>query len=216
MGAKKTLIAVPCFDMVHTDFFESFTKLRKPEGTSFTVIKNTMIYDARNIIALNAIDAGFDRVLWLDSDMTFPPDALGRLSADMDTGLDFVTGVYYTRRPPEIKPVIFKELHWEIKDNGKLDTGAEFYFDYPENALFEIAAAGFGCCLTSVDLLRRVRDKFGSPFTPFEAMGEDMSFCFRAAQIGAHLFCNSGIQCGHIGQYTFDRTWDHIRTDGAE
>lgn len=211
----KTLIAVPCFDMVHTDFMESFVKLRKPEGTSFTIIKNTMIYDARNIIAMNAIKAGFDRVFWMDSDMKFPPDALEELSADMDTGLDFVTGVYYTRRPPKIKPVIYNELHWEVKEDGKLDTGATNYFDYPENALFEIAAAGFGCCLTSVDLLKRVGEKFGSPFTPLEAMGEDMSFCFRVMQIGGRMFCNSGIQCGHIGQVAFDRSW-RSSAEGAE
>ena len=214
MEAKKTLIAVPCFDMVHTDFFESFVKLRKPEGTSFTVVKNTLIHDARNIIAGNAIQAGFDRVMWVDSDMVLPQDALEILSADMDNGIDFVTGVYYTRRPPNIKPVLYNVLRWELKEDGTLDSEAQNMFDYPQNAVFEIAAAGFGCVLTSVDLLKRVGDKFGSPFTPLEGMGEDMSFCLRAMQAGARLFCDSRIQCGHIGQMCYDRVWlDYFAPD---
>lgn len=191
----KTLIAVPCFDMVHADFMECLVNLHKPQGTSWTMIKNTMIYDARNIVAANAIEAGFDRVMWLDSDMVFKPNALEILTADMDTGLDFVTGIYYTRRPPEIKPVLFKEIWY---DEEKQTSGATQYYDYPEG-LFEVAGAGFGCVLTSVDLLRRVSDAFGSPFNPLATVGEDLSFCWRAIQVGAKMHADSRVKCGHLG-----------------
>jgi hypothetical protein len=63
---------------------ESFIKLQKPEGTSFTIVKDTLINEARNIIASNAIKGGFDRVMWFDSDMKFAPDTLIKLSAQMD------------------------------------------------------------------------------------------------------------------------------------
>ena len=119
----KTLIAVPCFDMVHTDFMESVINLEKPEGSYFTRVKNTMVYVARNIIAANAIENGFDRVFWLDSDMVFKPDTLMKLSADMDKGLDFVSGLYFTRRPP-IKPVVYSELWWQKTENG-IDSASE-------------------------------------------------------------------------------------------
>ena len=118
----KTLIAVPCMDMVHAKFMESFVNLIKPDGTSWAMVQDTLINEARNIFAANAVKAGFDRVFWLDSDMKFAPDTLLRLSEDMDKyNLDFVSGLYFTRRPP-IKPVAFKSLWWDKKENI-------YYFD---------------------------------------------------------------------------------------
>lgn len=208
----KTLIAVPCFDMVHADFMESMIKLQKPPGTSYTSVRNTMVYDSRNIIAANAIEAGFDRVMWFDSDMTFKPDTLVRLSEHMDNGCEFVSGLYFTRRMPNIKPVMFSKLWYSDKD-GKIDTGAEFMTEYPEG-LTECAAVGFGCALTSVDLLKRVSDRFGAPFAPYSCMGEDMAFCLRVREIGAKIFCDTRIKCGHIGQYEItENTYKGLHPD---
>ena len=199
---SKTLIAVPCFDTVHTDFMKSVVELHKPEDSFFTVVKNTMIYSARNLVAANAIGNGFDRVLWLDSDMTFPRDMVTRLEEDMDaTGAGLVTGLYFTRRIP-IKPNIFSKLWWKIEGN-ELDAGAKMIYEYPKD-LIEIKACGFGCCLTSVDLIKKVGDTFGSPFTPLDGMGEDLSFCWRVAQLGEKMFCDTRITCDHIGQAVYN------------
>ena len=200
----KTPIAVPCMDMVHTDFMESMVNMHKTEECSFTVVKNTLIYIARNIIAANAIQYGFERVMWFDSDIKFPADTLEKLSAWMDKGYDFVSGLYFTRRPP-IKPVIYSELHYE-KTKESFDAGATNYHGYPET-LTEIAAAGFGCVLTSTDLLKRVGDQFGSPFTPYDGLGEDFSFCLRAMQIGAKMYCDTSIKCGHVGYMEFNEEY---------
>lgn len=201
---KKTLIAVPCFDMVHTDFMESVINLQKPENTFFTVVKNTLIYIGRNIIATNAVEHDFDRVLWLDSDMRFPPDMIFRLAEDMDNGYDLVTGLYFTRKPP-IKPNAFSELHWR-KDGDKVDSGCEWLWTYPED-LTEIKACGFGCCMTSVDIIKKVGDKFGVLFTPFEGLGEDMSFCLRVSQVGGKMACDPRIKCDHIGQAVYNEEY---------
>ena len=193
----KTLIAVPCFDMIHADFAKSFIDLQKPPGTSYTFIKNTLIYDSRNIVAANAIEAGFDRVMWFDSDMTFAPDTLLKLSALMDEGRHMVSGLYFTRRLPNVRPVLFKKMTYEVHD-GVADSEATFYCDYPEGVI-ECDAVGFGCCLTSVDLLKRVKEKYGSPFTPFSCMGEDMAFCLRVRELGEKIYCDTSVKCGHIG-----------------
>ena len=195
----KTLIAVPTFDMLHTDFMRSFVDLKKPPETSYTIIKNTLIYSARNIVAANAIEAGFDRVFWMDSDMTFPPDALLKLSKDMDEGRQFVGGLYFTRRPPKIRPIIYSELSLDG------NTATEMT-DYPEG-IVECAATGFGCCLVTVDLIKRVGDEFGSPFTPFSNMGEDIAFCWRAGQLGEKLYCDTTVKCGHIGSQEFNEAY---------
>lgn len=195
----KTLIAVPSHDYVHADFARCLMELDKPANTGFAMITNTLIYNARNLIAKGAIENGFDRVLWLDADMKFKDDTLIRLSEDMDEGRDFVTGLYFTRKEP-IKPCLHNELHWKVKDDGWIDTGATCYWNYPQNAVFEIACCGFGCVMTSVPLLKRMCEKYGTPFYPLMGMGEDTTFCFRATQNGEKLYCDSRIKCGHIGQ----------------
>ena len=196
----KTLIAVPCFDMVHADFMESLVNLQKPPETSWTMVKNTLIHDARNIIAANAIEAGFDRVMWFDSDMTFKPDTLIELTKVMDAmGVDMVSGLYFTRRPPKIKPVAYKESWYKVRKDGSVDTGAVNFTDYPDNAITAVDAVGFGCCLTTCGILKRVGERFGAPFDMIPTMGEDMSFCWRAKQIGAKIVLDTGVKCGHIG-----------------
>ena len=175
---------------------QSMIALEKPEDTSFTVVKNTLISVARNTIARNAIEAGFDRVAWFDSDMNIPRDALLKLTADMDQGLEMVTGLYFTRKAP-VKPVIYSTLYWEQKEDG-IDAGAGNYFDYPEG-LIEIAGCGFGCCITSVDLLRRVWEQQGTPFAEMQGFGEDLSFCERVIRIGGKMYADTTVKCGHIG-----------------
>ena len=199
----KTLIAVPCHDYVHADFTRSLMEMDKPEGTGYAQITNTLIYTARNVIAQKAVQAGFDRVLWLDADMVFPSDIIQRLGEDMDRGLDMVTGLYFTRKEPII-PTLHKEIHWKIRDDGWVDGGATLYRDYPREQLFEVAGCGFGCVMTSARILKRMLEKFGSPFYPLMGMGEDSTFCFRATEDGFKIFCDSRIKCGHIGQKVYD------------
>lgn len=195
----KTLIAVPSHDYVHADFMRSLMELDKPADTGFVNVTNTLIYTARNLIAQESIKHGFDRVLWLDADMTFPSDTLIRLAADMDEGRDLVTGLYFTRKEP-VSPTLHKEIHWRIKEDGWIDGGATLYGDYPRDSVFEIAGCGFGCVMTSARILKRMVEKFGTPFYPLMGMGEDSTFCFRATEDGFRLFCDSRIKCGHIGQ----------------
>lgn len=196
----KTLIAIPCMDWVYTDFMESYENLEKPENTAFTFIKNTLIYNARNLIARQALENGFDRVFWLDSDIKLPPDALVRLCADMDTGLDFVSGVYYMRKTPT-KPVVYSDIWWRV-NNNEAEAGSVNFDRIPEE-LFEVAGTGFGCVMTSAKLLKDLVDMVGAPFTPLIGVSEDLSFCLRAKQAGYQLWCDGRIKCGHIGSHEF-------------
>ena len=203
----KTLIAVPCFDMVHTEFMQSMVALEKPEDTSFTVVKNTLISVARNTIARNAIDAGFDRIAWFDSDMRIPKDALLRMEAIMEeSGVDFVSGLYFTRADP-IRPVAFKHISWAF-ENNEVDAVADWFYEYPDNEIVPVEAVGFGCCMTSARLLNDLVNRVGAPFTPLIGVSEDLSFCLRAKQAGYSLFCDGRIRCGHVGtkEYT-EQDW---------
>ena len=200
----KILIGIPCFDMVHTGFMQSMLDLQKTPDTSYTVVKNSLVYEARNIIALNAIEHGFDAVAWFDSDMRIPKDALVRMAGEMKKyGLDFISGVYFTRSTPT-RPVAYEKLSWKY-ENGKVDAVAkELQCDFKSERSFMVDAVGFGCCMTSTKLLKRVRDEVGLPFAPMPGFGEDLSFCWRVKQLGVGIWLDTGIKCGHLGQKEYN------------
>lgn len=195
----KTLVAVPCMDMVHTVFLKSILGLEKVGEVRFGLSCSSLIYDARNNLAKQAVVEGFDRILWLDSDMDFTPDLLKKLSADMDEGRELVSGLYFKRKTP-IKPVIYKEMGYYKSDIDNSVTPTAICFeDYPRDSIFEIAGCGFGGVLMSVDLVKRVADQFGLPFSPMMGFGEDLSFCARVTQLGGKMYCDSRVKLGHIG-----------------
>ena len=186
-----TLIAVPCMPMIHTDFVSSLLTLNRPDDTSLRFRIGSLVYNARNAFAAEAISSGYDRVLFVDSDMILQPDTLTRLAAHMGPA-DLVSALAFTRSVP-IRPVIYKPSGNDVIP----------YTDYPRNATFPIAAAGFGCVLIRTSLLKAVWDKFGPPFTPTSALGEDLAFCARAHDLGACMLCDSSVSVGHIGNVVF-------------
>jgi len=188
----KYLIAIPCMDTVNTMFFMSMIDLKKIGECRVAVSRSSLVYDSRNKLAEMAINEGYDRILWLDSDMIFDPDTMEKLAADLDSGKEFVTGLCFSRKPP-IRPCIYNELKV-----GGMDEEAVVYKDYPKDELFQVKAAGFACVMMEVKMLKRLWDKYGAPFTPLPQWGEDLSFCIRARD--EQLWCDSRIKIGHLGQ----------------
>ena len=195
----KTLIAIPCMDMVHTVFMKSVVGLERVGECRFSLTCSSLVYDARNTLAKQAVTEGFDRVLWLDSDMDFNPDMLKILSEDMDEGKELVSGLYFKRKAP-VKPVIYKEVgYYHDPKNESVTPIAIPYEDYPKDSIFPISGCGFGGVLVSVDLIKRVGEKFGLPFSPILGFGEDLSFCKRVSELGVEMFCDSRVKMGHVG-----------------
>lgn len=186
---KKILIAVPCMDLVQASFAQSLASLNKVGQCAVAFNACSLIYDSRNKLAAKAMKDEFDYVLWLDSDMVFSPDILEKLIAD---DKDMVSGLYFRRTTP-YTPVIFKDS--ELKD-GRLVWSD--YTDYPKGELFKVAGAGFGCVLMKTDMIFDMIGKYGDWFTPLYSSGEDLSFCYRARELGYEIWCDSRIKCGHM------------------
>ena len=203
----RTMIAIPCMDMVHTLFMASMISLRKPEGTEVAIASCSLVYESRHTLALKAINEGFDRVLWLDSDMSFDPDLLERLSADLDQGLDFVCGLYFTRKNP-VQPCVYEVCSQRKKKSGELIPVSESFREIPDG-LFEIEGCGFGAAMMTTDLIRSAGHL---PFFPTDGFGEDLSFCRKVREAGKKLYCDSRIKVNHIGTSIIsEATWNEAR-----
>ena len=56
----KTLVAIPCMDMVNTLFMRSLLGMRRTGKTEFGIACSSLVYDARNTLARKAIVEKFD------------------------------------------------------------------------------------------------------------------------------------------------------------
>ena len=204
----KTMIAIPCMDTTNIEFTKSILYLEKSENTTPVFLSNTLIYDARNLLSLTAMEYNFDRVMWFDSDMTFKPDTMKRLIAHLDENPDveMVTGLYVRRHNP-ITPVIYDRLEPpETGPDGKVIRNDHPFMDYPKNSFFQVEGCGFGCVVTSTNLLQEVWQRYNAAFTPLPWCGEDLSFCKRVTELGHKIWCDSSVVCGHIGTITYDES----------
>jgi GT2 family glycosyltransferase len=204
----KTIIAIPCMDYIEKDFAECLSRLTArytEDEVEVLYLGGSLVYDARNQLAKLITGKGkYDYVLWLDSDMTFEPDLLERLKADMTDGRKAVSGLCFGRRPP-FKPCIYKKL--EVQNDGKVvHPIAENWFDYPRDQVFEVAGCGFACLLMKVDVLEAM-GLYGVPFFPIAGLGEDLTFCWRAAKLDIKFHCDSRIKIGHIMRISVDEAF---------
>lgn len=192
---RKILIAVPCMDMVSARFAQSLATLRKVDTCVVSFLMGSLVYDSRNKLAGYAVEIEADYILWLDSDMVFPPDTLERMVGVMDQHdeIDILSGLYFRRGQP-FTPVAFDKL--EINQENECEY--EDMQDVPEE-LSEIAGCGFGCVLMRTDCLFDIASKYdGVWFTPLGNVGEDCSFCIRARNEGYKIFMDPSIELGHM------------------
>ena len=197
----KILLGIPCLEMTHTRFMLNLMGLKRTADTKISITVASLIYDSRNSMAQKAIEGGYDRLMFLDSDMQFNPDLLERLSADMDSGLDYVSALCFMRMLPT-KPCIYKNVTYGKNDYGIYHT-SDPILDYPKDQLFDVEASGFGAVIMNVSLIEEVAKNYGMPFSPMMGFGEDISFCWKAKQLGAKLYCDSRIKVGHLGTYCY-------------
>ena len=201
MKPEKILIATPTIESTMTDYTRSLVGLdRSGYKAVLGITEQTLVGAARTSLVKQALDAGCDHILWIDSDMIFEGDILHRLAKHAEDGLEYISALYFSRQFPMV-PILAKSI--EFKPGDK-DNGAEIYFDYPKDQLFEIAASGFGCVLTKTSLFTEVIKEFKcSPFDFLQGFGEDYSFCWRLKQLGKKMYCDSSIKLGHIGYYVY-------------
>lgn len=196
----KVFIAIPSMDSVPALFCQSLALLQRAGDTQVGFEVGSLVYNARNNLARQAIKSEADWVIWLDSDMVFGPDLLNRmLKVCKENGIDFLTAVCFRRKAP-YTPCLFDRLE-------KIDKGASYtaLLSVPEGR-FKVGGCGFAGVLMSTDVLISVASKFeGRMFDPMDGFGEDVSFCWRARQCGYDIWADSEIELGHVGQCVVTR-----------
>lgn len=190
---KKVLIGMPTVGNIPTQTVAALMQLRTKMGNpQVAFVNNSLVYDARNEICLQAINEGFDEVLFIDSDMIFPDDAYEKLEA---LDCDIASGVYYGRAG-EHKPVVY----YEVTPRTEKEPATAKAFETIPDGTFSIKGCGMGLCLIQRRAIEEICQMTNNmPFEPWNGLGEDLAFCYRAKKEGFTIKANTYIPLGHIG-----------------
>lgn len=164
---------------------KKFNAVEDPKPASTRIDK---ILNGRNYLRDYALKNNYDYLLFVDSDIMLPPNAVEILVAP---GIDVLTGVYLNVFEMDgkkvIAPVLFKDLGDGNCQLYKLDA-----VESPK--VMDIGAAGLGCTLISRKVLEAVDFR---TFSNSATGGEDMAFYVDARKKGFRTVATSFVKCVH-------------------
>jgi hypothetical protein len=172
------------------------------------------IVDARNTAIAGWLDdpdhRDADWWFWLDTDMGFSPDTVEQLLRVADPkSRPIVGGLCFSNSEQgddgmggkrcEPRPTMFKWIP---------ELGTVCIADYPVNSLVDVAATGSACILIHRSVFEKIREEDGDHWydrmsNPYVGgmMGEDISFCLRAARYGFPAFVHTGVRTTHLKNF---------------
>jgi hypothetical protein len=196
---NKLAVLVPCRDMLHAGFSKCLVELVKLN--TMNGIDTHVVYDASTVLltqrarlAAEAQTIGAEYMLWLDSDMVFPPTTALRLLAHNEP----VVACNYIRRQLPAKGVAYESI-------GDWENPLPFE---PQDELVPVEGIGMGCMLVKTSILQEIP----KPWFEFhwteesnDHLGEDMDFCMKMAEAGytVKVDTNLSMEMRHLGTWAF-------------
>lgn len=176
--------------------------LKRSDGYSFTYYQQTRlpIHAGRQLVSDFACDNGFDYLIQLDDDSTFPNDVVRRL---LSHDKPLVAAVAYQRRPPHLT------CAFEMNDEGLLGRPLE---GIEHTGLRKVDVTGLHVSCTKMEVIRKLRDGLKGPdgqvivpgtrlyFGGFDnKLGEDFAHCILLKRLGIPVYVDTDLIAGHIG-----------------
>ena len=210
---SRILIGTPFKESAPDDYIKSLVDMvifTQAKGHEIEFVnEHGGLFDARDRVCRKTMREHFDYMLQLDSDMTFPPDALCKL---LERDKDVITGVYVGKGENH-KPVLFTELHKDDENSGPygLKHGLN---ELMKDDVFEVKGCGAGFLLVKEHVIRIMLIHKHEWFRPYAGLGEDVSFCQRCTELGVKIYADKTIPMGHIKytQYTLE-DWTGVEDD---
>ena len=197
-------ILVPTRDTVYSHFSYSLGNLIKT--TTMMGIEVHLFFDASTILInqrenlINrAIEVKSEWVLWLDSDMMFPPTTLLRLLANNQD----IVACNYMKRSYPFKSVAFMDTNdWE-----------SWVPLQSEDELLTVEAIGMGCVLMRTSVFEKLnRPYFEYTYQPKtkDWGGEDFTLFKKLNKLGYQVKVDMNLsnEIYHIGTYAYGKNLD--------
>lgn len=200
----KICIGIPSPAWIHPDFalrnlpqIVAYSKDNIKDLELFIDYKQgVMTSSNRNFILKRCLEENIDGILWLDSDMIYPPDILVEF---IKSDKDIIAPVYFKRSEPH-DPIVYlrggsKETPYQIVDVTKI------------KGVTEVDGVGFGGMFVKTSVYKALGDEkwmhygrnFGIPIPMEDQMSHDLVFCETAKKHGFKVHVHGGIHAIHIG-----------------
>lgn len=162
------------------------------------------IAENRNYCVIQAQKNQSDYILFIDDDMTFPPETLDILLSHQKE----VVGVNSYSRILPLAPTT--GLMTEKGEYKHPDYYPEWEMRIPDE-LFEAYFVGCGVCLIDMKVFEKIKEpffRFSYEASGLVKGGEDGNFCDRAREKGIKVYCDPNIQIGHLGTIEYGEDLD--------
>jgi glycosyltransferase involved in cell wall biosynthesis len=197
MVVRDHLNAATATSLLHTDwtFLEPGTYIDRNivQGNLLTLQRNEAVQRMRG-----------DWLLFIDDDMVWKPDAIGRLvkSAE-ELQADILGALTYRRSAPHSPTMFMREMPH--------DGGYNFLESWDKDVI-EVDATGMAFVIINKRVFEAIA---GGPMPPYEeraggnppnffrwegTLGEDLRFCQDARSAGARIFVDTRIEVGHMAE----------------
>lgn len=179
-------------------FLARLVMLKASGGLGFAYHQFTRMHiqAARQLACDLACNEGYDILVMVDDDATFPPDTVGRLYAHLNKTIsakpvDYVAALAYQRLVP-FNPCIFET---DLEGKGRVLEG------YERTGLRRVDATGMHLVMMRTSIIKRLRaagvmNYFGGFENKF---GEDIAFSANLKKLEIPMYCDTDFIAGHIG-----------------
>lgn len=210
----KVAVCVPCRDTVMAGFAFDMARLtafdahNRDGELQLLQMPGTLIFTQREKLAEEALEWGADAILYIDSDMRFPADALNvLLLRDVP-----IIGVNATTRREPVVPTAMN-LHLDkMKQEGNVRQVWTKIESRGKVGIEQVTAVGFGVTLIRKEVFEKIpKPWFDVIWTDHgNVIGEDVAFCVKAMEqdIPVYVDHDLSLHIGHIGTKTFG--WDDV------
>ena len=173
----KLAIGVPlATEWVSSQFWYSYENLVKPKDHILITLAGALTPFAREKIVLKALKENCTHLLFIDSDMTFGPDALEKL----DGKKDIMAGLFFKRYSPY-------DPAFTVNDKVVIP-----------DKLIEVDWVGLAFTLIDMKIFKTMpRPWFELDFNPEHIVGEDVLFCVKAKKLGFKVWVDPKVEIGH-------------------
>lgn len=210
----RVFVALPVYGGYHSAFVPCLARLIQspPQNAQFAIHANpgdSLVSRSRNRLAAQFLRSDATHLLFLDTDLIFSPEQIGRL---VSHDLPLVCGLYPKKQA---------QLAWVC------NTVPEFGTADPETGLQRVLYAGTGCMLIRRDVFEKIAALFPEiAYEPDDGeepgtyhdffrvgpcvsrgrrryLSEDWFFCEMAAQAGVHTIMDTRVVLKHVGEAVY-------------
>ncbi len=190
--APRTIISIPTVGSIDSQFFYMFHTLYRPAGTGLDVEARSLPDIARNKLAERALEHGYDYIFLLDDDMLFNDQFLmTKMVAVLESrpDADIIAPAAFMRNPPYL-PCVFRYSDDMPYFNVVADKNV---------GIVEVDAITCAATLVRTSLFKKMEKpwfewiQYGK-----DRLGEDISFCHKARQLGRKILFNSDEEVFHM------------------